>query len=169
MKTIRTIVIATLLSAVMICGAEKANAGEKTIGLRAGYNTRTEAPIAGLFFQYQLTSHFRLAPNVEYYIRHNNTDGLSINLNTHFPISLGAGSHAAFYPLAGLNFTAWNLHGIKNDSDDVTTRISRLGLNAGAGFEYYATSSLKLSVEAKATLLKNYTSGTFSLSIGYVF
>lgn len=158
------------LAALMISAIPfSANAGEKTVGLRAGYNTRAESAIAGLFFQYRFSPHFGIAPNVDYYFRHNDTDALSINLNTHFPFSLGAQSRAALYPLAGLNYTSWNYHFDDTVNDDVTTRVSRLGLNIGGGFEFYATQSLKLSFEAKATFIKQYTSGSFTLSIGYVF
>ena len=169
MSRLRRILPMLLLAIAFVMSGSNSRAGEKTLGVRLGYNTRSEAPLAGLFFQYSLTEHFRLSPNVEYYFKHKGTDALSVNLNAHFPFTLGAGSHAALYPLAGVNFTSWNFHQEASDIDDVTTRASRLGLNLGGGFEYYATKSLKLSLEAKATLIKNYSSGTFSLSIGYVF
>lgn len=148
-------------------------AGEKTFGLRAGYNTRNESPLAGLFFQYGFSDHLRLSPNIDYFFRHDETDALSMNCNLQFPFRLSAGGRTAIYPLGGLNYTSWNYHhkttDEKDDDNDVSTRRNRFGVNLGGGFEVYATPTLKLSLEAKATFIKSYTSGTFSLSIGYIF
>lgn len=160
---------ATAIAALAFMLPLTVSAGEKTVGLRAGYNTRAEAPAAGIFFQYHFSNHFGIAPNVDYYFRHNGTDALSLNANAHFPFALTPTNRASFYPLAGLNYTSWNYHHDDKVNDDVTTRVSRLGLNAGAGFEFRATPTLKLSVEAKATFIKQYSSGTFSVSIGYIF
>lgn len=144
-------------------------AGEKTVGIRAGYNTRATTAVAGVVFQYRFSRYFRLSPNVDYYFRHDGADALSLNANAHFPVASGVGGRLVFYPLAGLNYTSWNYHLDDEINDDASTRVSRLGLNGGAGLEFYATPSLKLSLEAKATFIKQYSSGTFSLSIGYVF
>lgn len=157
------------ITAMIFSTTASTQAGEKTIGLRTGYNTRAHAPIAGLFFQYRFSDHFGIAPNVDYYFRYNNADALSLNVNTHFPISLTQTGKVSFYPLAGLNYTSWNYHHNQIESDDVSSRISRLGLNAGAGVEFRATPTLKLSAEAKATLIKQYSSGSFTVSIGYIF
>lgn len=160
-------IVFAIAAALFIGGT--ASAGEKTVGLRAGYNTRCETAVAGVFFQYRFSSHVGIAPNVDYYFRHNNADALSMNVNMHFPFSTSITGRTAFYPLAGLNYTSWNYHPDASMTDDVSTRVSRMGINLGGGFEYYATPTLKLSVECKATLIKQYSSGTFNLSIGYVF
>lgn len=152
--------------------APDANAHEKTFGIRVGYNTRTEAPVAGMFFQYGFSNHFRLSPNLDYYFRHNDVDALSVNCNAHFPIKLNKKGSSAIYPLGGLNYTSWSYHFEGDDLEkfnDVSMRRTRVGLNLGAGYEFYASPTLKLSAEAKATLLKSYSSATISLSIGYIF
>lgn len=164
---LRSIAISALATAALIIPS-RAIAGEKTVGIRAGYNTRATTAVAGVVFQYTFSNHFRISPNVDYYFRHDGADALSLNVNTHFPFHASAGRFG-FYPLAGLNYTSWNYHFDDEATNDVSTRVSRLGLNAGAGLEFYATPSLKLSLEAKATFIKQYSSGTFSLSIGYVF
>lgn len=162
-----------LAAAIIFASAPNASAGEKTIGIRTGYNTRTSSPLAGLFFQYRFTDHFRLSPNIDYLFRHDNTDALSFNCNGHFPINLSDNGKFSFYPLAGINYTSWNHHHNDEESaksdNDVSTRWNRFGLNAGAGFEIIATPTLKVSAEAKATFIKNYSSGTFTISIGYIF
>lgn len=171
MKIFKT---ASVLAAVIIFGSlANISANEKVIGVKTGYNTRTESLLAGLFFQYRFSEHFRVSPNIDYFFRHNNTDALSLNCNAHFPVNLSESRKFSFYPLAGINYTSWNYHhdndnDVRNDND-VSQRRNRFGLNAGAGFEIYATPALKLSAEAKATFIKSYSSGTFSISIGYIF
>ena len=50
--------------AALIPTAAFAQKGEKTVGLRAGYSTRNESAIAGVYFQYRFSRYFRLAPNL---------------------------------------------------------------------------------------------------------
>lgn len=133
-----------------------------------GYDTRSGSPVAGLMFQHSFSSHVRIAPTVDYYFRLDGVDALAVSLNMHFPYRI-ATPRTSIYPLVGLNYTSWNYNLSDGSDNDVTTRVNRLGLDAGAGFEWMATSSLKLSVEAKANILKSYSSGTFTASIAYVF
>lgn len=153
--------------------ATTASARENSMGVRLGYNTRNSSPAAGLWFQHEFTRHFRLAPNVDYIFRHDNTDALSFNCNAQFPFRFGQYEAFAVYPLAGLNYTSWNYHHDDNPAvegvDDVTSRNNRFGFNAGAGLEYRVTPTLKLALEAKGTLVKSYSSATITLSIGYIF
>ncbi len=165
LKSIIIVIVAAMALALPL----SATSGEKTVGLRAGYNTRGETAVAGVMFQYRFSDHFRLSPNIDYYFRHNGVDGLSFDVNAHFPLSIAKNGRFNCYPLAGVNFTSWDYHFIDDNNDDISNRETRLGLNVGAGLEYYATPTLKLSFEAKASILKQYSSGTFNLSIGYVF
>ncbi|MBD5229607.1 MAG: porin family protein [Bacteroidales bacterium] len=153
-----------------------AGARENAMGVRVGYNTRNSSPTAGLWFQHEFAPHFRLAPNVDYIFRHDNSDALSINCNGQFPFHFGQYNAFVFYPLAGINYTSWNYHHSDDPADsssdgdgDVTSRNNRFGFNAGAGLEYRVTPTLKLALEAKGTLVKSYSSATISVSIGYVF
>lgn len=143
--------------------------GEKSLGLRGGYNTRNESAVTGLYFQYSFSRHFRLAPNVDYVFRHNGTDAYSANINTHFPIAFDRNERFGMYPFTGVNFISWN-HRLNNvDGQDASSRVSRLGLNFGVGLEFYCTKSLKIHAEGKFNLVKAYSSGVFNIGIGYVF
>lgn len=165
--------VAFTLSVVPVVSAR-----ENSMGVRIGYNSRNSSPTAGLWFQHEFAPHFRLAPNVDYIFRKDNTDALSINCNAQFPIHFGQSGSFAFYPLAGLNYTSWNYH-YTDDPDisdstadgagDVTSRKNRFGINGGAGLEYRVTPTLKLALEAKGTFVKSYSSATVTISIGYVF
>lgn len=149
-----------------ICAAER---GEKSLGLRGGYVTRNESALAGLYFQYNFTDFFRLSPNIDYVFRHHDEDALDLNLNAHFLFKVGTSGRFNMYPLVGVNYTSWNLHYQDENSDDVTTRDSRLSLNIGGGMEYYVTSTLKLNLEGKFQWAKHFNTGMFSVGIGYVF
>ena len=163
-------VIAVLFVSLCADNAYAIGKGEKSLGFRAGYTSSNQSAVAGMYFQYAFSRHFRLSPDVDYSFRHNGNDALSINLNAHVPFGLSA-DRFAIYPLAGLNYTSWNIHEIKDieDNNDAKNRVDRLGMNVGAGIEYYAKPSLKLAFEGKYRWTKDYDSGVFNVSIGYIF
>lgn len=163
--------VATLL-AVSVCAlpCQGAGKGEKSVGLRGGYTTANKSAVAGLYFQYSFSDHFRIAPDIDYSFRNNGTDAISLNLNAHVPFRFES-EKVALYPLAGLNYTSWNIHKRIEieDNDDAKSRIDRLGLNIGGGVEYYVKPTLKLGFEGKYRWTRDYNSGVLNLSIGYVF
>lgn len=163
--------IVTLLFMMANIPAIQAQRGEKVLGVHTGYISKNESAIAGLFFQYSFSEHFRLSPEIGCVFRHQGLDAFTLDANAHFPFAFSS-SHAGLYPLAGINYSSWNYHnndhGIK-DIDDVSTRKSRFGLNAGAGFELRPTSGLKLKVEAKYCLIESFSSAQISVGIGYIF
>ena len=140
--------------------------GEKAAGVRAGYNTRNASAVAGIWFQYSFSSHFRLSPNADYVFRNDDTDGFSFNINAHFPIKTG--SRFNVYPLAGLSYVSMTHHD-KQPTEDVTTRTNKLGLNIGGGAEYYFTRSLKVYLEGKFNWVSHFNSGVFAAGIGFIF
>ncbi len=149
-----------------------AQKGEKSVGLRAGFTTRNATATAGLYFSYRFSDHFRIAPKIDYAFQHNSTDAFAINFDTEYPIALGASRRVNFYPIAGLNFSTYNTHyTVENEDEslDSSHRTNHLGINLGAGLEYFATPTLRLALESKCLFVKQYTGGWFSLSIGYRF
>lgn len=148
------------------------NAGERTVGLTGGYNTRNESAVAGVFFRYQMSNLFRISPDVTYIFENHDIDGLSININVHMPLNVIP--RVKLYPLAGVNYTSWNIHpvhgtGTPSDTDDVTTRKNKLGVNVGAGLDIKVTSSLRLFIEGKYTGVRHYSTGAITAGIGYAF
>lgn len=151
--------------------------GQKSVGLRGGFTTRNTTATAGLYFSYRFTEHFRFAPKVDYAFRHKGTDAFSFNFDTEMPIALdGVTGRVNFYPIAGLNYTTFTSHNTSGtvttaaeSSDDSSQRTNRFGLNLGAGIEYFATPTLRLAFESKCLLMKQYTGGWFTASIGFVF
>lgn len=163
-----------VIASLYISAPAMAESGEKSVGLRAGYTSTHNAPVAGLYFQYRFSEHFRLSPSIDYSFRHNHTDAYALNINVDVPFALGKNSPVNIYPLAGVNFTSWNVHNpATRDGEDITddssTRSNRIGFNVGAGVEYYATSTLKFALEGKYGYIKHFDGAFVTLSIGYVF
>lgn len=144
--------------------------GEKTIGLLAGYVTRNSSPVAGVDFTYRMSRHFRLEASADYIFRHHGEDAFGLNLNAQFPIALNVSRKWEIYPMAGLNFSMFNRKKeITSEMVANSNRVNRLGLNAGAGVDYNVSSTMRLSLEGQATLLKGYSYGSFAASIAYIF
>lgn len=144
--------------------------GEKTVCVGAGYVSRNKSASAGVVFSYRFGRVFSLAPSVDYIFRHNDYDGLMINLDTRYSLPLTT-PRWDIYPLAGINITSWTYHHprLEEESDDVTTRTNRMGLNAGLGIAFRATPTLKLVLEGKESFVKSASTTLVKISIGYTF
>lgn len=143
---------------------------ESTFGIEGGWTSRNESAIAGIFYNYRFTNHFRLGADADIAFRNNNRDALLLDVDAHFPITMSAKTE--FYPLAGVNFSAWSHHIPANDidnTDDVTDRYSHLGLNLGAGFGFRLTSTLKINIQARYSLIEANSGVRITAGIGYVF
>lgn len=152
------IIIIAIAAATASLMAQK---GEKTVGLLAGYTTENKSAVAGLFFQYRCSSLLRLSPDCQFIIKNNDRSAFIFNGNAHFIIPTSRNTN--IYPLVGITYHNWKTYnmGLGNQN--------RFGANIGAGFEVMATATLKLSVEAKYSLIKDFSSGNFFASIGYLF
>lgn len=173
-RTIKAAAAAVIVAVIMAMSpstAAQAVKGEKSVGPRIGYISENNSATAGLFFQYAFSSHFRLAPEIGYVFRHDRKDAFMFDINAHFPFGF-TGEKVAFYPLAGLNYSSWNCHFDREEFDkikDVSTRKSRFGMNFGAGFDLRCSETLKLSLEAKYLLIKEFSCAQIGVGISYVF
>lgn len=159
--------------ALLLCtaGAKAANhKGDTAFGPKAGYISKNKSALAGLVFQYSFSDHFRLSPEVSYAFRSNDLDAFIIDVNAHVPFSFQGGK-AGFYPLAGVTFNSWNVHTPPTpDNDvDVSTHANRWGLNFGAGLELRCGESLKLTLEGRYCLVKDFGNAQVAAGIAYVF
>ncbi len=167
---IRKILTAVVLvvAGAMALKAQSA-AGEKSFGPKLGYVTRNHSAQAGLVFQYAFSQHVRISSELSCVFRNHNRDGLMVDVNMHFPLPAWGGK-TELYPLAGLAFNSWADHGVsREDEVDVTTHVNRLGLNLGAGFALRCSSTMKVNIEAKYTLVKSLSSAFITAGISYIF
>ncbi len=164
---LRAVLILTLIVSAMPAFGQK---GEAVFGAQAGFTSTNESGTAGLFFQYNFADYLRIAPEVGCVFRHRQEDAFTMDVNFHFPITIESRNAIQVYPLAGVDFSSWTRHDrLYNETDDVSTRTSKFGLNLGGGFQIKTSPTLKLKIEAKYVLMEVY--GTFAISagIGYVF
>ncbi|MGN0209833.1 MAG: outer membrane beta-barrel protein [Muribaculaceae bacterium] len=158
---------------VVMCAIATSNAelraGEKSFGPKVGYVSENESAVAGLVFQYNFSEHLRLVPEIGCVFRHNQRDAFLLDVNVHTPFAFTAGDNVNLYPLAGLSLNSWAWHYTDEDSDDVTTHTTRFGLNVGAGFEYRCNATMKLTFEAKYTLIKKYSATYITAGLSYIF
>ncbi len=159
-------IVAALCSAAPDAAAQR---GEKTFGVKAGFVTYNSSPSAGIFFKYRFSSHFALAPNVDYVFRHQGYDAFLFNIDTHFPFTLGNPKFEGF-PIVGLSYTSWAFHhGDAHLEDDATDRANRFGINIGLGFNYRVTPSLHINVQARYDGASHRHTGIFTAGISYCF
>lgn len=161
--------------ALMCCLARGAQAsehdfhGEKTLGVRAGYAGYSQSALAGVEFTYRFNRWLRVAPAADYVFRRNGEDALLVDVNVQFPLNFSR-DRMAFYPEIGLNFSSWNMHGARNEGyDDATTRVSRLGMNLGAGYEVDLTPSFRVGVACTYTFIRKYNGFNALVNVAYRF
>lgn len=144
--------------------------GEKTLGIKFGYNTYNREPLAGAEFSYRFNRLLRLSPAVEYVFRRDGRDALMIDLNMQFVFPFAQGRFSVF-PLAGFNYSSWNYHPVATGvvTDDVSSRISRAGLNAGAGLDANISGSLRLSLTGTYTFIKEFHGANIAVGVHYRF
>ncbi len=156
------------ISAALCPDAAHARRGEASVGVVGGYTTKNDSPLAGIFFQYSFSDHFRIAPDLGCVFRNKGLDNLFFDANVHFPFAIAG--RTELYPLAGFSYTSWDRHYISDaDLDDVSTRVGRVGLNLGAGIDVRATRTLRLRFEAVYTLNDGYSTFSPVIGIGYTF
>lgn len=171
--TIRKFVAGVLTAiALILCFPQQVRAEhhEKIFGVKAGWISRNESALAGLAFQYRFSEHFRLGADAEIAFRNKDRDALLIDIDTQYPIDCS--SRVEFYPILGANFSAWSLHQTieeEEESNDVTSRTSRFGLNFGCGLGVKVSQTLRLNFEARGTLVKGNNAARITAGIAYVF
>lgn len=159
---LRGIVVAAIAVAALASSAQ-VHRGQKSVGLRGGYVTRNHSGMVGLGLTYALSSRVRLAPAVGYAYKHQGEDAFLFSLDAQYIVPLS--SRVSVYPLAGVEFSSWNYPG----TNDTSQRTTRLGMDVGAGAEYYATPSLRLSLEARYDWVRRFDTGLFMAGISFVF
>lgn len=161
MKKITSILIAAVaaFAAVMTPATASAQRGEKALGVMGGYATYNDGGYMNLYFQYSFANHFRIAPEIGYVFRNDCASAFIMSVDMHFPFRLAKAF--SVYPLVGLTFNNWSY------CDD--SNQARVGGDFGAGFDFYLTSYLKLTLQGKYSLMNDTSGGFIGMGIGYVF
>ncbi len=164
-------ILAAILMAISVIGASaQVTTGDKAFGPKLGYVSHNSSAVAGLAFQYVVTHHVRLSPEIGCAFRNNGEDAFLLDMNVHMPFLLVDAGNADIYPLAGLAFNSWSDHAKSPvDNVDVTSHTNRFGLNLGAGVDLRCSPTLKVNIEAKYTLVKSFSSAYLTAGISYIF
>lgn len=153
------VIVAVALGSLFATQRVSAATHEKTLGLSGGYASHNNSGFIGLYFHYNFFPHFRIAPEAGIVFRHEGDTGLILNADLQFPFRVARAF--SIYPLAGVAFNNWSHHG------EYST--SRVGVNAGAGFDLYLTSNLKFSVQGKYSFMKDTEGAYAGIGLGYIF
>lgn len=151
-----------LIALLVPAKAEAANTGgrgEMTLGVMGGYATYHSGGFMNVYFQYTLAPHVRIAPDLGYAFRSEGKSAFLLDVDMHFPFRIARGIQV--YPLAGFTFNSWDY---KYDGS-----ANRAGANIGGGFDFYLTSYLKLTLQAKYSIMNDTDGGFFGMGIGYTF
>lgn len=156
-----------LISGIVICFAViifsnncYSQRGQKSIGFIGGYATYNESGYANVYFQYTLSSHFRLSSDLGYIFKNNDLSGFNFNIDAHFPFKIYKGIN--IYPFGGLTFNNWKHEPINNS-------VNKFGINIGGGIDIYFTSNLKIFVQGKYSFMDKTDGGFVGAGVGYVF
>lgn len=169
MKHILTVLTLVMAASTLSEASAQTTRHEKSFGPSIGYVSRNNSVSADICFQYTLSRVVRLAPEVGIIFRHEDLDGLRVNVDVQFPIRLSS-SRWAVYPFVGPTYISWGKHGTDSETlKDVSTHMNRFGINAGCGIEYYCRPSLKLAAEGSYAFIKDYPSAFASVGLAFVF
>ncbi|MCM1152763.1 MAG: porin family protein [Muribaculum sp.] len=136
-----------------------AQKGEMSLGIGGGYVTYNNSGYAKVFYQYSITDHLRLAPEVGYMFKNEGKTGVEISVDLQAPFRIVKGIKV--YPLVGATMNNWNY-----TSDG---SITRFGGDIGAGFDFYMTPNLKIGLQGKYAIMKDASGWFADLGVAYVF
>ncbi|WP_459190366.1 outer membrane beta-barrel protein [Parabacteroides sp. APC149_11_2_Y6] len=156
MKKFVVVLMLALFSIGVHAQTEK---GRSSVGLNLGYSFNDIGNTAiGIDYRYSIIDAVRIAPSVNFLIKHKGVSSVMFDVNAHYVVKLS--EMFGFYPLAGLSLSVW--HG---GGDNIT----RFGGNLGLGAELYATHNVTVGVEAKYNIIKDLDGAMVGVRVGYNF
>lgn len=153
------IIAVFMLLACLLPTQLSAQASRKAAGIEAGFNTVNHSGYADFTFQLSVAKHMRLAPALGYCFNHNGKSAFMVDVNIQSPFRITNG--IAAYPLAGLGITNWNIRGGGSHL--------KVGLNLGAGMDFFMTHDIKFFLTAKYSLTQHYSGLYAGIGIAYLF
>ena len=159
MKKILLIII-FLVSGAMNLSADR---GEKSIGGQIMYGSYKSQLGIGVNYQVEIFNKFRLAPSVDFFVKHKDWSTVGLNFNAQYLFEFTEGLKV--YPLVGVNYSFW-FNSLKNNTyymDD------RLGCNLGIGAEIDLSQRVALTAELKGLFLKDFSQLIVGMGMQYKF
>ncbi|MDR3061006.1 MAG: porin family protein [Dysgonamonadaceae bacterium] len=163
MKKITILIV--LLFTVANVFAQK---GEKAIGASINYGSEIGSLGFGGHFYYNVTDHFRLAPDITYFLKNDHLNEWDVNLNVHylFPIE----DKLTIYPVAGFLITHWSADlAINVGGLSISAAETKFGINFGGGVQYNLTKTVFLKGELKYCFVSDFDQAVITAGIGFKF
>lgn len=156
MKKLLMIAFMALVSTTMF-----AQKGSTWLGVNVNYGLHSDYKNlgAGVKAQYEFIDNVRAEASANYFFKKDYCTMWDVNLNAHYLIPVGG---LTVYPLAGVT-----LLGSEVEVFGVKASDSNLGLNVGAGLEFPITEGIKLNVEAKYQIVKDWDRPVISAGIAF--
>lgn len=154
----KLLLIIAFVAAVMSANAQ---IGDKSVLVKAGYETDFKRFGVGAEGRYFLTENIRLAPDVIFFFPKDHNTGLDINVNAHYVFPLQDG--LSVYPLAGVQM-ANNRFSYEGFTDSST----KFGFNIGVGFDYNLSDVNYVNAQFQYTF-NDWDYALFSIGYGIKF
>ena len=156
MKKLLMIAFMALMSTTMF-----AQQGATWVGANVSYGLHSDYKNLGVGakVQYEFIDHFRAEASGNYFFKKDYCTMWDVNLNVHYLIPAGG---LTIYPLAGVT-----LLGSEVEVMGVKASDSNLGLNLGGGVEFPLTEAIKLNIEAKYQIVKDWDRPVISAGVAF--
>ena len=154
----KKLIVMILLAVISMSAYAQTRQGQSSFGLNIGYGFDSNNATLGIDYRYNVTDEFRLTPSITHYVKNDGVSAWAIDMNAHYVFKLS--DMFGFYPLAGLDLSFWK-GGPWNET--------RFGANVGLGGEVYATDLITVGLEAKYTILKDFSQPMLAVRVGYNF
>ena len=161
-----------MIACMMFIGmAAFAQQGATWVGVNANYGMHKDYKNFGVGakVQYEFIDNFRAEASGNYFLKKDNCTMWDVNLNLHYLIPVGG---VKIYPLAGLT-----LLGSKVDIPEITmfgvttgggsASDSDFGANVGAGVEFPLSDAIKLNIEGKYQIVKDWDRPVISAGVAF--
>ena len=148
---------------MLVSTAMFAEKGDTWVGVNANYGMHSDYKNfgVGVKAQWEFMDNIRLEPSFNYYFKKDYLSMYDLNLNVQYLIPVGG---VKIYPLAGVT-----LLGEKVSYGGFSSSNSDIGLNLGAGVEFPLTDVLKLNIEGKYQIVKDWNRPVISVGVAYAF
>lgn len=176
----RILFLFMLVVSVLQVGAKGHDFGTYAVGLKGNYGFDSDYNNVGFGLSIQgfLTDHFRYDINGNYFFKKDNARMIDVNVNFDYVIPIA--QKAAVYPLVGVGYFYGKFYGVGGelppgvdpslfDDDYDNDSESKIGLNLGAGIEYYVIPELKVFGEYKYQIVSKFDRSVASVGVAYVW
>lgn len=151
-----------MIACMMLMGtAAFAQQGSTWVGVNANYGMHSDYKNFGVGakVQYEFIDNVRAEASGNYFFKKDYCTMWDVNLNVHYLIPVGG---CKIYPLAGLT-----LLGSKVEILGVSASDSDFGANLGAGVEFPLSDAIKLNIEGKYQIVKDWNRPVISAGVSF--